>query len=213
MAAIDQWLVPLRDSAAGAYFRRAQAWTSPRYRALRARYYKLDKRERLLVQLGGVIAAAFIAYNLIYLPIVDYQAGLEDEIAARQHDLAEVRQMVVIYQHLKTELTTLEKNTAPPARDFSLSSMLSGAMNGAVESDKIGGISTQPDKPISDQFTQYSAILKLNAINLKQLVDVLFQIKSLKVPVVVSNLSVRKHGEDPHAYDVEMTCSVLGKNA
>ena len=213
MAAIDQWLAPLRDSAVGVYFRRAQAWTSPRYRALRARYYKLDKRERLLVQLGGVIAAAFIAYNLIYLPIVDYQAGLEDEIAARQHDLAEVRQMVVIYQHLKTELTTLEKNTAPPARDFALSSMLSSALNGAVESDKIGGISTQPDKPISDQFTQYSAILKLNAINLKQLVDVLFQIKSLKVPVVVSNLSVRKHGEDPHAYDVDMTCSVLGKNA
>ncbi len=55
MAAIDKWLAPLRDSAVGAYFRRAQAWTSPRYRALRSRYYKLDRRERLLLQLGGVI--------------------------------------------------------------------------------------------------------------------------------------------------------------
>ncbi len=213
MAAIDKWLAPLRDSAVVAYFQRAQAWTSPRYRALRARYYKLDKRERLLVRLAGVVAAGFLAYNLIYLPIVSYQAGLEDEIVARQRDLTDVRQMVVTYQRLKTELATLEKNTAPPARDFSLSSMLSSALNGAVETDKIGGISTQPDKPVSDQFTQYSAILRLNGINLKQLVDVLFQIKSLKVPVVVSNLSIRKHGTDAHAYDVDMTCSVLGKNA
>lgn len=214
MAAIDQWLAPLRDSAVGNYFRQASGWTSPRYRALRARYYKLDKRERLLVQLAGVVTAGFLAYNLIYLPIVSYQAGLEDEIVARQRDLTEVRQMVVTYQRLKTELATLEKNTAPPARDFSLSSMLSSALNGAVGTDKIGGISTQPDRPVSDQFTQYSAVLKLNAISLKELVDVLFQIKSLKVPVVVSNLSVRKHSPDnPHAYDVDMTCSVLGKNA
>jgi hypothetical protein len=213
MAAIDKLVAPIRDSAVGTYFRQVQAWTSPRYRALRTRYYKLDKRERFLVQVAGVIMAMLLAYNLIYLPIVSYQSSLEDEIEARQRDLADVRQMVVTYQHLRTELASLEKNTALPARDFSLSSMLSSAMNGAVETDKIGGISTQPDKPISDQFTQYSAILKLNGITLKQLVDVLFQIKSLKVPVVISNLSVRRHADNPHAYDVDMTCSVLGKNA
>jgi type II secretory pathway component PulM len=213
MADMEKLLAALRNSPAGTYARQAQNWVSPRYRVLRTRYYKLEKREHRLLQLAALILAVLAGYNLIYLPILSYQSGLEDEIVARQRDLAEVRQMVVTYRRLKTELASLEKNTAPPAKDFSLTSILTTALNGAVEAEKIGGISGEPDKPISDQFTQYSVLLKLNGVSLPQLVDVLYQIKSLKVPVVVSNLSIRKHNPDPHSYDVDMTCSVLGKNA
>jgi hypothetical protein len=70
-----------------------------------------------------------------------------------------------------------------------------------------------PDKPISEQFTQHSAGLRLTGVSLAQLVDVLYKIKTIKVPVLVSDLSIKKHGQDAHAYDVDMTCSVLGKNA
>jgi type II secretory pathway component PulM len=213
MALMDGLLDQLRKSGVGAYVEQAQAWLSPHYRQLRTRYYKLDKRERLLVKVAATIIGVFGAYNLIYLPITYYQEGLEEEIAARQRDLTEVRQMTVVYRQVKTELATLEKNTAPPGKDFSLSSVVSTALNGAVENDKIAGISTMANKPISDQFTQYSIDLKLDAVSLKQLVDSLYQIKSIKVPVVVSSVVIRKHGQDPHAYDVEMVCSVLGKNA
>ena len=195
------------------YASRAGAWMSPRYRDLRARYYKLERRERILLQLAAVVLGVLAGYNLIYLPIVSYQAGLEDEIAARQHDLTEVRRMASTYRQVNTELLALEKNTAPPARDFSLTSILSTALNGAVETDKIAGINPLPNKPISGQFTQYGADLKLNGVSLAQVVDVLYRIKSIKEPVVVSNLSIRRRAQDPHSYDVDMTCSVLGKNA
>jgi hypothetical protein len=152
-------------------------------------------------------------YNLIYLSIVSYQGGLEDEIAARQHDLIEVRRMASTYRQVNTELLALEKNTAPPASDFSLSSTLSTALNGVVETDKIAGINPLPSKPVSGQFTQYGSDLKLNGVSLAQVVDVLYRIKSIKEPVVVSNLSIRRRAQDPHSYDVDMTCSVLGKNA
>jgi type II secretory pathway component PulM len=210
---LGKLMEPLRNSAAANYYKQARNWIAPRYQELRARYYKLDMRERRLLQLAGAILILFLGYNLIYLPITSYQSGLEDEVAARQRDLAEVREMTVAYRRVKTELTRLEKNTAPSKTDFSISSTLSTALNGAVEADKIGGISTQPDKPISDQFTQYTAVLRLTNISLAQLVDVLYRIKSLSVPVVVSNLNIKKHGQDAHAYDVDMSCSVLGKNA
>jgi hypothetical protein len=203
----------LSDSAVGRYLDQAQAWASPRYRQLRARYYKLEKRKRLLVKVAAGIVAAFVGYNLIYVPILSFQSDLEQDIVERQHDLADVRRMTVIYRQVRTELTALEKSAAPPGKDFALSSVLSTALNGAVGSDLIAGISTLPDKPISGQFTQYSVTLKLQAVNLKQLVDALYQIKSIKVPVVVSNVSITKHAQDPHSYDVNMTCSVLGKNA
>jgi type II secretory pathway component PulM len=213
MALVDKLVEQIRDSAAGEYLTRAQAFISPHYRQLRNRYYKLEKRERLMVKVAGLAVGAFFVYSFIWTPIASYQADLEDEMVARQHDLAEVRRMTVEYRQLKTELTTLEKNTAPSGSDFSLPSTLSTALNGAVETDKIAGISNLPDKPISDQFIQHSAGLKLTGVSLAQLVEVLYRIKTIKVPVVVSDLSIKKHGQDAHAYDVDMTCSVLGKNA
>jgi Type II secretion system (T2SS), protein M len=213
MALVDRLIDQIRDSAAGDYLARAQAFISPQYRQLRNRYYKLDKRERLMLKLAGAALGVFLLYSFIWSPIVSYQSDLEDEIVARQQDLTDVRRMTVIYRRLQTELTTLEKNTAPSGSDFSLPSTLSTALNGAVETDKIAGISNMPDKPISNQFIQHSAGLRLTGVSLTQLVDVLYRIKTIRVPVVVSDLSIKKHGADPHAFDVDMTCSVLGKNA
>ena len=213
MALTDKPLEALWDSAAGRYASQVGAWLSPRYRDLHARYYKLERRERILLQVAAVALGVLAGYNLIYLSIVSYQAGLEDEIAAREHDLAEVRRMASTYRQINTELVALEKNTAPPASDFSLSSTLSTSLNGVLETDKIAGINPLPNKPVFAQFTQYGADLKLNGVSLAQVVDVLYRIKSIKEPVVVSNLSIRRRAQDPHSYDVDMTCSVLGKNA
>lgn len=213
MALADKSIAAWRDSAAARYAKEAREWISPRYRQLRARYYKLERRERILIQLAVVVIAVLIGYDVIYSSIVSYQAGLQDEVEARQHDLSDVRRMAATYRQVNAELVDLEKNTAPPASDFSLSSTLSTSLNGVVETDKIAGINPLPNKPISQQFTQYGADLKLNGVTLAQLVDVLFRIKSIKEPVVVSNMSIRRRTQDPHSYDVDMTCSVLGKNA
>jgi hypothetical protein len=85
------------------------------------------------------------------------------------------------------------------------------AMNGAVETDKIGGISTQPDKPISTgspSTPSRSLTGSPEATGGRAVPD-----KIAQGAVVISNLSVRRHADNPHAYDVDMTCSVLGKNA
>lgn len=213
MALTDKFIDGVRQSAAAQYAQTARSWLSPRYRELRARYYKLEKRERLLLQFAALVIGLFVAYNLIYASIVSYQAGLQDEIAARQHDLIEVRRMASTWRQVRTELASLEKKSTLPTADFALSATLTTALNGVVEGDKIAGINPIPNKPVSDQLTQYGANLRLNGVSLAQLVDVLYHIKSIKEPVVISNLAIRKRPADPHAYDVDMTCSVLGKNA
>jgi hypothetical protein len=213
MALVDKLIQALRDSAAATYVNQAGAWISPRYRELRARYYKLERRERMLLQLAAAALVVFLAYNLICQPIVSLQAALTEQIAVRQRDLTEVRRMAATYRQVKTELATLEKNITLPAADYSLTAALSTALNGVVDNDKIGGITPLPNKPVSEQFIQYGASLKLNGVNLAQLVDALYRIKSIKEPVVVSNLHIIKRPSDPHTFDVDMTCSVLGKNA
>jgi type II secretory pathway component PulM len=213
MSLMDQLKSALRDSAATTYLNQAADRISPYYRQLRKRYYKLERRERMLLQVCAAVLALFVGYSLIYQSIVSYTAGLEDEVAARERDLTDVRRMAATYRQVKRELATLEKNTTLPAADFSVSAALSSALNGVVDNDKIGGINPLPNKPVSDQLTQYGAQLRLNGVTLAQVVDALYKIKSIKEPVVVSNVSIRKRAGDSHSYDVDMTCSVLGKNA
>lgn len=202
----------LADSSAGSYARRLRQWLAEQTRGSRERYAKLEPRERRLVQIGALLLLIFLAYNLIYLPTVSLEAGLADAISSRQHDLAGVRRMTQSYRALAAEVSRLEKHTAVAGPDFALSSVLATALGSAVGNDKIGGINSEPPKRISAQFSQFSVDLTLKAVSLKQLVDALYRIKTLKVPVVVSSLDIKRRIGETDSYDVDMVCLALARN-
>src|SRR5260221_10760203 len=89
----------------------------------RGRYQKLEPRERILVQIAGGLLAIFLIYNMVYMPIVDLSSGLENKIAQRQQDLADVRRLAGTYAQLKANLAKAEKRTVP-GKDFSLFSVV-----------------------------------------------------------------------------------------
>jgi len=178
---------------------------------LRARYQKLEPREKVLVQIAGALAAVFLVYNLIYGPIRNLQESLNSRIAARQKELAEVRRLSQVYAELKLDLAAAEKRTVSTGKDFSLFSVLEASLTKSVGRDKIGSI-TPADKRISDELMDYEVNVKLNDINLAQLVDTLYEVKALTVPVIVSNLNIKKRPQNAHSFDVELTCSAVGKN-
>lgn len=179
--------------------------------ALAARYSKLEPREKLLVRIAAAMVALFLGYNLVYLTVVNLSSGLHDRIDARQHALVEVRRLARRYQRLKLDLAATEKRTVPNARDFSLFSILEQTLSKSIAREKIGSI-TPVEKRVSDQLTEHSVELKLTSVSLGQIVDVLYNFKTLKVPVTVSNLHIRRGGQDPHSYDVDMTCVAITRN-
>lgn len=201
------------SSTAAAYVQNLRQRYRTHSRRLWDRYYKLEPRERHLLQFALAAVAVFFAYNLVYSPVVSMQADLADAIQVRQRELNSVRRMTVNYQQLQREVIKLEKQTAPAGPDFALSSVLAQALGGAIGSSKIGGIDAQPPKKISPQFSQYEVALRLNGVSLAQLVDGLYAIKNLKVPVVVSDLTIKKQLDRHDAYDVDMTCQSLARNA
>jgi len=179
----------------------------------RSRYQKLEPRERILVQIAGGLLAIFLIYNLVYTPIVDLSSGLEGKIAQRQQDLAEVRRLAGTYAQLKANLAKAEKRTVPMGKDFSLFSVLEASMTKSVGRDKIGSITPGSDRKLSDGFTEFSVQLKLANVNLTQLVDALYGINSLPMPIGVSNIRIQRRTQDTHSYDVDLTCVALAKNA
>jgi len=184
---------------------------APTIAAGRGRYQKLEPRERVLVQVAGALVALFIAFNLVYLPIQGALGGLGDRIQERQHDAVEVAHMMRAYQRLRVDLATMRTRTVAASGDFSLFSVVEQALTRAPGKDKIGSI-TPAQKAIPGGMTQYSVELKLNAVSLPQVVDTLYGLSALNVPVTVSTLHVTRRSQDSHTFDVEMTCVALGRN-
>jgi type II secretory pathway component PulM len=191
----------------------ARARVTPLIAQTRSRYDKLEPRERTLVQIAGSLLAAFIAWSFIITPIAGLIGGLDGRIVDREHDLANVRRMVESYSRVKSELAEAEHNTVPQTKDFSLFSVVESTFTKSVGRDKIASITPAADRKVSGGLVQYSVQLKLTAVNLAQIVDALFSVQSLSIPVGVSNLRIQRRSQDPHSYDVDITCFALGHSA
>jgi type II secretory pathway component PulM len=194
------------------YLKLAATRVDPLIARARGRYQKLESRERILVQIAGGLLGVFLIYNLIYIPIVDLGSGLQDKIVQRQQDLAEVRRLAATYAQTKADLANAERHTVPLGKDFSLFSVIEASMTKSVGREKIGSIAPGSDRKLSDGFTEYSVQLKLDNVNLTQLVDALYGINSLPMPIGVSNIRIQRRTQDTHSYDVDLTCVALAKN-
>ena len=210
-----EWIENLRARAMDLlrpYLKQAATRVDPLIAQARGRYQKLEPRERILVQIAAGLVGVFLIYNLIYMPIVDLSSGLQNKIVQRQQDLAEVRRLAATYAQLKANLASAERHTVPLGKDFSLFSVIEASMTKSVGRAKIGSIAPGSDRKLADGFTEYSVQLKLDNVNLAQLVDALYGINSLSMPIGVSNIRIQRRTKDTHSYDVDLTCVALAKN-
>ena len=203
---------------------RISAYLEPRTRPLReqidpyvaqarARYDKLEKRERLLVQIAAGLFALFMLYSLIYSPIADYVEGLDERIATREHDLAGVQRLVDTYATVKADLNAVQHNTVPGGKDFSLFSVVEASFSKSLGHEKIASITPQADRNLPDGLVQYSVQLKLNDVSLAQIVDALYAVRTLPMPVGIGNLRIQRRMQNTHSFDVDLTCVALGRSA
>lgn len=210
---IREWLSEQLQPVVTPLLKQARERLDPLIAQARGRYQKLEPREKLLVRIGGAVFGLFLIYNLIYIPIVDLSSGLQGKIVQRQHDLAEVRRLAGTYAQLKSEVAAAEHHTVPNSKDFSLFSVIEASLTKTVGHEKIGSITPGSDKKLTDGFTEYSVQLKLDNVNLAQLVDALYGINTLAMPIGVSNIRIQRRSQDTHSYDVDMTCVALARNA
>jgi type II secretory pathway component PulM len=194
------------------WLKQAATRVDPYLAQARGRYQKLEPRERILVQIAAGLVGVFLIYNLVYIPIVDLSSGLEEKITQRQNELVLVRRLAATYAQLKGDVANAERHTVPLGKDFSLFSVVEASMTKSVGHEKIGSITPGSDRKLSDGFTEYSVQLKLDNVNLTQLVDALYGINSLSMPIGVSTIRIQRRTQDTHSYDVDLTCVALAKN-
>jgi len=183
---------------------------APAYTAGHSWYLKREPRERMLLKIAGAIGGALILYSFIYVPFVDLREDMQDRVGARQRELIQVRGLMRSYDRMRAALGAAEKQTVP-GKNFSLFSIIEQTLNSSVGRAKIGSI-TPSERALAGGFQQHVVDLKLTGVSLAQVVDALYGVQSLPVPVTVSNLHVKQQAEDPYSYDVDMTCIALGRS-
>jgi type II secretory pathway component PulM len=183
---------------------------APAWQVAHGWYSKREQREKVMLRILGGVLGLIVLYNFIYLPFIGLGEGLGDQVTARQRQLIEVRAMMRSYEQYRGELAATEKRTVG-SKDFSLFSIIEQSLTKSVGRDKISSI-TPSDRAVAGGYQQFTVDLKLAGLNLGQIVDVLYGVQTLPMPVTVSDLHVRQRPQDPHAYDVDMTCMSLGRN-
>jgi hypothetical protein len=199
-------LEPLRP-----YAEQVRQAAHPGVEAGRAWYEKREPREKLLLRVLGVIVGFLVVYSLIYSPIVSVREGLASRVATRRHDLIEVRDLMGTYQRLQGALAIAQQRTVPNNPNFSLFSVIEQTLTRNVGRDRIGSI-TPTDRVVTGGFRQFSVDVKLTGITLTQVVDTLYGVETLAMPITVSNLQLHQRAGDSHSFDVDMTCMALAKN-
>jgi hypothetical protein len=205
-----QRLVARVEAMASREAERIARFAAPWWSAAYGWYSKREQREKVLLRVLGAVLGVIVLYNFVYVPIAGLGVGYGDQVATREQQLVDARSMMRSYERLKTELAGTERRTAP--KDFSLFSVIEQSLTKSVGREKIGSI-TPSDRPVPGGYQEYTVDLKLSALNLAQIVDVLYGVQTLPMPVTVSNLQVRQRDQDPHSYDVDMTCMALGRGA
>jgi len=186
---------------AAPYWQRAVAW-----------YEKREPREKLLLRVLGAVVGILFVYDVVYLPARGLRETLAERAAARQRDLVQLSGMVRTYERLQSELAASQERTVPGGKDPALFSVLETTLTNSVGRAKIGSI-TPGEHPVPGGFEQYTVDVKLNEVALPQIVDTLYSLSALRVPITISNFQIRQHEREGHSYDVDLTCMALGKSS
>jgi hypothetical protein len=197
-------------SACEPYTTRARETLTPYWRQAAAWFEKREPREKLLLRALGGLGVLLFIYNAVYLPAREWREGLAERVATRQAQLFHLRGMMRTYERLRTELASTQKRTVPGGKDPALFSVLEMTLTNSVGRAKIGSL-TPSEHEVPGGFEQYIVDVKLNEVALPEIVDTLYSLQALNVPISISNLQIHQHARDSHSFDVDLTCTALGR--
>jgi Type II secretion system (T2SS), protein M len=198
------------SSAWEPYLARARELVTPYWRQTAEWYEKREPREKLLLQLlVGVVSIVFI-YDAVYVTVREWREDLAQQVATRQHQVVRLAGMMRNYERLRLKLASTQRHTVPGGKDPALFSVVEMTLTNSVGRAKIGSM-TPSEHQVPGGFEQYMVDVKLNEIRLAQIVDTLYSLQSLSVPISISNFQIHQHARDSNTFDVDLTCVALGK--
>lgn len=156
---------------------------------------KLARREKYLIVLAGCIISVALLVNFVAIPVFEGRGRLQAQTRAREKALAELVQLQAEYLSLQENSQGLQQRLADRPQNFTLFSFLEKAAGDASVKEHIKYMKpsvSSAEGPFKESLVE----MKLEKINLQQLVDYLGRIESPENLVVIKRLSLQGDKKD-----------------
>ena len=163
----------------------------------------LTQKDRRALVIGISALALFLLVQFVLFPLFDKRKRLNRGISIRQKGLVEMQEMQSRYTQLSRQSNTLEQLVSRRSGEFGLFSFLEKMAAEAEVKENIAYM--KPSDATGDGELQQSMVeMKLNAINLKQLVSFLERIESPENIVELKRISIQENKKQEGTLDVIM---------
>jgi general secretion pathway protein M len=177
--------------------------------ALTGAYQRLSPRERVLVGLGGGLLLVGLLYSLIWEPLESGRIALAKRIQAKQRDVVEMQHMRDDYLDLLNQYDLRRKIIEKADPKFSLFPHIEATVGQVVGREKIASMNPQNKELGGGAYREDSVEIKLNAVTLDQLTDLMYRIEKGAQPLRLTRLQVKKRVREPQTFDIVATVSML----
>jgi type II secretory pathway component PulM len=175
-------------------------------------YQRLSPRERLLLglALGSVMVISF--YTFLWEPLLTGREVLQRRIAVRERELVEMQSLRTRYLELLRQVEASQAVLVKTEANFSLFAHLQSAVAQEISREHIQSMNPT-DKNLSEEYQEQSVEIKLTAVNIGQLVNMMYRIEKGEPRLRVSRMQVKKRYNDPRSFDIVATVSLLKPRA
>lgn len=165
---------------------------------------RINRREKLVLWLGGVVLAAVVFYFLGVEPLAARHEKIKRSTAGLEQELEQMKILAAQYKAASRRRDQLKKRVesrGPGFTPFSALENMAGesGLTGRIESMTPVGSIAEEGKPAMDAFD-----IRLSGIGLPQLVGFLYRIEKSDKVFIVINLNVRPRYLKPELLDVSL---------
>lgn len=168
----------------------------------------LDKRtprERQMLALMAIAVGLWLLYWLVQGLILAPMEGAKRTIAAREVALRQMRILQSDYRRVQGQVSLLESQIRS-GQQGNVLSMLEEMANEVQIKDKITSMDPRSTPP-NDVYRESVIEVRLQQVNLKQLVDYLFKIENSGSFLKIKRLRLKTRSDDPGYLDVTFRVS------
>lgn len=170
---------------------------------LQERWRHLATRERTIVVVGVIVVLASLLFLVVVDPLLARIDRLERQAVRKSKDRGELSLLAAEYAAKQARLAKLEQRLPPADAPFSLLAFMEEAAASVQIRDRIVGM--QPQQPtILQGYEETSVDLRLDGVQLPQLLALLVALEQAPYDVQVRHLQIKPKYDNPVNLDATL---------
>jgi general secretion pathway protein M len=173
-------------------------------------FSQMSQRERIVLITGALFVLVTLVYFGMVAPYQNALHRLDRKIDSRQQQLNDMqtlrRQYVQLKQNINSVQQQLDQNSA-----FSMFSFIESLAVRHVGRENLVYMRPQPPAE-KDGFREESVEIKLERVDLPQMVRLLYEVEAAEMPLQVKSLRIKTRFDDRSRLDSVLTIASFGKN-